>query len=189
MNGPRNNRNTNQRGGKQGNKNNNNRQREQSKQTETMTSGEQQEDESNSGFHCDACDVTFHEEAKLKVHIAAHRSCPDCAYKASPSLVREHQKLTHGSGKDEGEVEVSTSSTSTSTSISNSASTPGSKPARPPNAGTKATIANNNMIHPLAPKLNTPEDIAAWIAQRRKQWPTETNIQKKVNAIMQHGEC
>ncbi|KAG0352479.1 nuclear fragile X mental retardation protein interacting protein 1 [Gamsiella multidivaricata] len=35
------------------------------------------------------------------------------------------------------------------------------------------------MLHPLTPVLNTPEDIAAWIAQRRKAWPTEANIQKR----------
>lgn len=39
---------------------------------------------------------------------------------------------------------------------------------------------DNDLLHPLAPTLNTPEDIAAWIAQRRKAWPTESNIQKKV---------
>lgn len=168
MNGPKNNRN--QRGNKQGNNNNRSE-----KQTKPST---EEHDDSDSGFHCDACDVTFHEEVKLKVHVAAHRSCPDCAYKASPSLVREHQKLTHGVQKEENEAETSTATTATTKK-------PDSTPARPGLAGAKKQqISNQNMIHPLAPKLNTPEDIAAWIAQRRKQWPTETNIQKKVAIIL-----
>ncbi|GJJ72467.1 nuclear fragile X mental retardation-interacting protein 1 [Entomortierella parvispora] len=162
MNGPKNNRN--QRGGKQGNHCG-----RQEKQTKTA---EVQED-SDSGFHCDACDVTFHEEAKLKVHIAAHRSCPDCAYKASPSLVREHQKLTHGAQKDEDETEGSTAATAVARKLDPAPARQG------PLGGKKQQMSSQNLIHPLAPKLNTPEDIAAWIAQRRKQWPTETNIQKK----------
>ncbi|KAF8937184.1 hypothetical protein BGZ58_003130 [Dissophora ornata] len=139
------------------------------------------------GFHCDACDVTFHKEAKLMAHIAAHRSCPDCQYSASPSLVTDHRKLIHGS-KD-GPVEpsalspalpIATAAKATAASvISTTTSTTaklGFHHAR--NQGPKP-IVNHELLHPLAPTLNTPEEIAAWIAQRRKAWPTEANILKK----------
>ncbi|KAF9151269.1 hypothetical protein BG015_006886 [Linnemannia schmuckeri] len=134
----------------------------------------------SSGFHCDACDVTFHEEAKLKTHIAAHRSCPDCQYKASPSLVSEHRKVTHGAAASSGPATLSSmmssssSASGRSTSAGVGASVEQGKPQK-----SKAAAMDHDLIHPLAPTLNTPEDIASWIAQRRKAWPTESNIQKK----------
>ncbi|KAF9906540.1 hypothetical protein EC991_000482 [Linnemannia zychae] len=138
----------------------------------------------SSGFHCDACDVTFHEEAKLQTHIAAHRSCPDCEYKASPSLVAEHRKLTHkksdqdgGAGSSSGPATLSSlmASSSSAAGLGNSNGSNQNKPQQK----SKPSVIDNDLIHPLAPTLNTPEDIAAWIAQRRKAWPTESNIQKK----------
>ncbi|OAQ29429.1 hypothetical protein K457DRAFT_137908 [Linnemannia elongata AG-77] len=135
----------------------------------------------SSGFHCDACDVTFHEEAKLKTHIAAHRSCPDCQYKASPSLVSEHRKVTHGTAASSGPATLSSMMASSSSSASGWTTSAGvgvsmeqGKPQK-----SKPAAIDHDLIHPLAPTLNTPEDIAAWIAQRRKAWPTESNIQKK----------
>lgn len=35
-------------------------------------------------------------------------------------------------------------------------------------------------IHGTNISLDTPEDIAAWIAERKKKWPSTTNIEKKV---------
>jgi hypothetical protein len=136
----------------------------------------------SSGFHCDACDVTFHEEAKLQTHIAAHRSCPDCQFKASPSLVSEHRKVTHGSAATAGPTTLSSMMSSSSssagwtTSVGVGVSIEQGKPQK-----SKPSAMDHDLIHPLAPTLNTPEDIAAWIAQRRKAWPTESNIQKKVH--------
>ncbi|KAF9998640.1 hypothetical protein BGZ79_007673 [Entomortierella chlamydospora] len=141
------------------------------------------------GFHCDACDVTFHEEAKLKTHIAAHRTCPDCQFSASPSLVSDHRKLTHGS-KNEAATSTIESSQTSAVASSSTATVPSSSPTA---AAAAAAAAGNNvkknqrpkpainpeLLHPLAPTLNTPEDIEAWIAQRRKAWPTEANILKK----------
>lgn len=136
----------------------------------------------SSGFHCDACDVTFHEEAKLKTHIAAHRSCPDCQYKASPSLVSEHRKVTHGAAGSSGPTTLSSMMASSSPSASGWTTSAGvgvgqeqGKPQK-----SKSEAIDHDLLHPLAPTLETPEDIAAWIAQRRKAWPTESNIQKKV---------
>ncbi|KAF9926897.1 hypothetical protein FBU30_003618 [Linnemannia zychae] len=153
------------------------------------TTGETSDVEMESGFHCDACDVTFHEESKLKVHIAAHRSCPDCQYKASPSLVNEHYKLTHKKLPDQEGASSSAPvtlsilmSASSSALLSGSAATGRAAAAgsgTTSDRNTKSTSIEHEMIHPLAPKLNTPEEIAEWIAQRRKAWPTEANIQKK----------
>ncbi|KAF9124603.1 hypothetical protein BGW39_008089 [Mortierella sp. 14UC] len=138
-----------------------------------------------SGFHCDACDVTFHEEAKLRTHIAAHRSCPDCEYKASPSLVAEHRKLTHkrsdqdgGAGSSSGPTTLSSMMASSASAAAGWGNSNGSNQNKP-HQKSKPVAVDSELIHPLAPTLNTPEDIAAWIAQRRKAWPTESNIQKK----------
>ncbi|KAF9582351.1 hypothetical protein BGW38_000316 [Lunasporangiospora selenospora] len=154
--------------------------------------------ESSMGFHCDACDVTFHEEAKLKVHTANHRTCPDCQYAASPSLVAEHRKLAHRPkpNVDEADKSGTTSDTQLTTTVSQSsipaASTTTAAGTENDANGSPASSNRGNRSqrlkpvyikpefqHPLTPKFNTPEDIASWIAQRRKQWPTEANIQKK----------
>ncbi|KAF9209117.1 hypothetical protein BGZ49_006233 [Haplosporangium sp. Z 27] len=156
------------------------RRQDQSKEQSAVAAADA-EDTETSGFHCDACDVTFHEEVKLKTHIAAHRTCPDCQFSASPSLVSDHRKLTHGS-KNETESSAATteSTTSASTVPESAASSSLSKGNRNLNRNPKPKpVVNPDMLHPLAPTLNTPEDIAAWIAQRRKAWPTEANIQKK----------
>ncbi|KAF9433217.1 nuclear fragile X mental retardation protein interacting protein 1 [Entomortierella beljakovae] len=140
-------------------------------------------DKNTDGFHCDACDVTFHEEAKLKIHIAAHRTCPDCQYSASPSLVNDHRKLTHGSKNDADAQNpgTTTNQPSTTTDVPSTASgSNNSAPNRANNRNAKPKpVVNPDLLHPLAPTLNTPEEIAAWIAQRRKAWPTEANILKK----------
>lgn len=36
-------------------------------------------------------------------------------------------------------------------------------------------------------RLDTPEDIAAWVAERRKKWPTESNIEKNKERKAQAG--
>lgn len=126
--------------------------------------------------HCDACDVTFHEEAKLKVHLAAHRSCPQCQYSASPSLVSDHIKVAHGPKKDESTASTSTPPPSGQSTTPTSAP----KPRIPPiKKQAPKPAVSSELLHPLAPTLNTPEDIAAWIAQRRRAWPTQANIDKR----------
>ncbi|KAF9183455.1 hypothetical protein BGZ51_004029, partial [Haplosporangium sp. Z 767] len=161
------------------------RQRQQQQQTEEPEAPA--ETDETSGLHCDACDVTFHEEAKLKTHIAAHRSCPDCQYQASPSLVSEHRKLTHGP-KDESTVSSTSSAsssittsapTATAPSATSLLSAPDGRGLNPNRNQRPKPALNPDLLHPLAPVLNTPEDIDAWIAQRRKAWPTESNIKKK----------
>lgn len=32
-----------------------------------------------------------------------------------------------------------------------------------------------------APRLDTPEAIAAWIQERKKNWPSQSNVERKVN--------
>ncbi|KAF9344572.1 hypothetical protein BGX34_005517, partial [Mortierella sp. NVP85] len=146
-----------------------------SSSTTTDTSSSTKE---STGYHCDACDVTFHEESKLKTHIAAHRSCPQCPYSASPSLVSEHIKVTHGAKNDQAAVSSTSTPPGTPTTASTTASTSKPRPSFPRKQPPKPA-ADADVIHPLAPVLKTPEDIAAWIAERRKAWPTEANIRKK----------
>jgi hypothetical protein len=31
-----------------------------------------------------------------------------------------------------------------------------------------------------APKINTPEELAAWIEARKKNWPSKINVERKV---------
>ncbi|KAF9937258.1 hypothetical protein BGZ67_001493 [Mortierella alpina] len=183
MNGRRNN---NQRPGQRGNGSNNQRGKPKAQQTKEQEKEQSAKSKAVDGFHCDACDITFHEEAKLKIHASAHRSCPDCQYMASPSLVAEHRKVTHGSKNDQNisnsvpteessdpAQAASNSTTASSALAATMMNRPKSKEAHP-----QAPI-KSELLHPLAPVLNTPEDIAAWIAKRRKAWPSESNILKK----------
>ncbi|KAG0345517.1 hypothetical protein BG004_003657 [Podila humilis] len=182
----------------------------QNKQSTTATTASIEQVKDAIGFHCDACDVTFHEAAKLKIHLAAHRICPDCQYAASPSLVADHRKLTHGPkntttttgdvARNVGE-DVDDDNDGDDTSDSSSIATNSTIMT---NIATSTAVNNNyknktNIIHPRQqqqlqktkkpfiqepglpklPSLDTPEDIANWIAQRRKAWPTESNILKK----------
>lgn len=41
---------------------------------------------------------------------------------------------------------------------------------------------------PNAPKLDTPEKLAMWIAERKKNWPTPTNIERRVTYFAS-SEC
>ncbi|KAG0198653.1 nuclear fragile X mental retardation protein interacting protein 1 [Mortierella sp. GBA30] len=187
-------RNNNQRPGqqqKQGRGNNNNQRGKNNNHQKLQLAKEQEKVQEAStdvtdGFHCDACDITFHEEAKLKIHILAHRSCQDCQFSASPSLVAEHRKLTHGPKNDSTSAAAPASCTTATGSGQEASTLPATSPSvahakeRPRNneIRPKAPI-KSELLHPLAPVLNTPEDITAWIAQRRKAWPTESNILKK----------
>ena len=38
----------------------------------------------------------------------------------------------------------------------------------------------NDMYMPVVPSLETEEDIAAWIADRKRKFPTQANIEAKV---------
>ncbi|KAF9110275.1 hypothetical protein BGX27_006572 [Mortierella sp. AM989] len=189
QNGRRNNNNPRQNQQQRGGRNNQwnrNQQQQKQDQTKEQAAAASNDDKGTDGFHCDACDVTFHEEAKLKTHLAAHRTCPDCQFSASPSLVSDHRKITHGSKNDTADpsTEISqnlaAASSSATTTPQSATETPALTANRNPNKNQKAKpVVSADILHPLAPTLNTPEDIAAWIAQRRKAWPTEANIQKK----------
>jgi hypothetical protein len=38
----------------------------------------------------------------------------------------------------------------------------------------------DGIIPPNAPRIETPEDLAAWIAARKKNWPSKVNVERKV---------
>ncbi|KAI8354002.1 hypothetical protein BD560DRAFT_426935 [Blakeslea trispora] len=39
--------------------------------------------------------------------------------------------------------------------------------------------APDGIVPPNAPKINTPEELAAWIAARKKNWPSQANVERK----------
>lgn len=39
----------------------------------------------------------------------------------------------------------------------------------------------DGVVPPNAPKIDTPEELAAWIEARKRNWPTQANIERKVN--------
>ncbi|KAF9427809.1 nuclear fragile X mental retardation protein interacting protein 1 [Podila epigama] len=190
---PNRNMNNNRQQGNQGRHNNNHNNQKGKKPTNNSSTSSSQvaaaePSKQVEGFHCDACDVTFHEEAKLKIHISAHRTCSDCQYSASPSLVSEHRRLTHGpkavsteGTEDSTNTPISSSSSSSLSSTKRNALAAASKARsdtrQHPQKSKKPFIQEPGL--PKLPALDTPEDIANWIAQRRRAWPTESNIQKK----------
>lgn len=38
----------------------------------------------------------------------------------------------------------------------------------------------DGIIPPNAPRIETPEELAAWIAERKKNWPSKENVERKV---------
>ncbi|KAJ2051514.1 hypothetical protein H4S04_001939 [Coemansia sp. S16] len=52
-----------------------------------------------------------------------------------------------------------------------------------PKPASRAIVAVDEQIHPLirSRRLDTPEEIAAWIAERKAKYPTTANTQAKVN--------
>ncbi|KAG1261650.1 hypothetical protein G6F68_006535 [Rhizopus microsporus] len=44
---------------------------------------------------------------------------------------------------------------------------------------TKKQSRPDGIVPPNAPKLDTPEQLAAWIAERKKNWPSQKNIERK----------
>ncbi|KAI9314903.1 hypothetical protein BX666DRAFT_426660 [Dichotomocladium elegans] len=49
----------------------------------------------------------------------------------------------------------------------------------PPGGSTRKKSKPDGVIPPNAPKINTPEELAAWIEARKKNWPSQSNVERK----------
>ncbi|KAG0226875.1 hypothetical protein BGW42_003318 [Actinomortierella wolfii] len=158
---------------------------------------------STTGLRCVACNITFNNEPAMKTHLAAHVKCPDCSFTASPGHVSNHRKTAHGPNSKPSANTETSSATSKTASQSTSQTKEhedddeeddGSEDEEAvylrnkatqaqPKSTSKYGIATPSLAmyerHPLTPTFKTEEDIKNWIAERRKNWPTAENIQRK----------
>ena len=97
-------------------------------------------------FVCTICSVTVESKKAYEAHCASHITCsaPNCSFEGAPKVVKAHYQSTHGiySGKKGGGFKTIT------------VAVPGCKVQR-----FRICVGNN------------PEDIQAWIAERKKQFP------------------
>ncbi|KAI7884006.1 hypothetical protein K492DRAFT_235075 [Lichtheimia hyalospora FSU 10163] len=49
----------------------------------------------------------------------------------------------------------------------------------PPEGSSKKKNKPDGIVPPNAPKINTPEELAAWIEARKRNWPTKANVERK----------
>lgn len=47
----------------------------------------------------------------------------------------------------------------------------------------------DGVIPPNAPRIQTPEELAAWIEARKKNWPSKDNVERKVKIIIYKQHC
>lgn len=105
----------------------------------------------NDSFHCDSCEISFQTESAFMSHRASHVKCTTCEFTASKKIVCAHFQSAHGKFAGRGLKTVTIQ-------------IPGSKY----NQQFKICVGNH------------PDDIQAWIEERRKKFPTRANIASKV---------
>ena len=107
--------------------------------------------EDNANYHCKPCDVSFLSKSALQAHLKSHIKCTKCSFTASKKVVSAHYKSKHGEYAGRGLKSVTIQ-------------TPGSRQTQ----RFKICVGNH------------PDDIQAWIAERKKRFPTRRNIEKKL---------
>jgi len=102
-------------------------------------------------YQCDPCAVSFPTKQALQAHTNAHIKCSKCAITGSKKVISAHFKATHGEYAGRGLKTVSVQ-------------LPGSRAAT---QRFKICVGSH------------PDDIKAWIAERKKRFPTRENLAKK----------
>jgi hypothetical protein len=101
-------------------------------------------------WHCDACDLSLDSDFALQAHVKTHISCTACSFQAAPRVVKGHYEATHGKFAGGGFKTVTVA-------------IPGCPVQR-----FRICVGNH------------PDDIAQWIADRRKRFPrTQTTTHKE----------
>lgn len=136
---------------------------------------------------CEPCRRSFWSEAEIVAHRRLHVKCtePGCAFEASPKAVEIH--------------EVSPPSLTKTSSLTQKVQEdrhlrfkPGKQPERtkpdgPPKSALFASCwsfadeeARSATIQGLGMALRDPQQIAKWLEERKKRWPSQANVAEKV---------
>lgn len=104
----------------------------------------------NLQYSCEACSISFPSSSALQAHTNSHIKCKKCSFTGSRKVVSGHYKSKHGEYVGRGLKSVSIQF-------------PGSRQTQ----RFKICVGDH------------PDDINAWIAERKKRFPTRKNILKK----------
>ena len=102
-------------------------------------------------YKCEPCSITFDNNTSYQAHLSSHIQCsyPKCTFKASKKVISAHYSSIHGKYSGRGLKTITIQ-------------TPGSKKVQ----RFKICVGNH------------PEDVQAWIKERRKRFPTRERISK-----------
>jgi len=92
-------------------------------------------------FRCEACNIYLNSQSSLESHISSHETCSECSFSASPTVLKGHYDRAHGKFSKNGFKSVTIA-------------VPGC-----PIQRFRICVGNH------------PEDIRAWIVERKKRFP------------------
>jgi hypothetical protein len=101
-------------------------------------------------YTCDTCEKTFPHRKMFESHLGQHVKCSQCDYAAAKRLVVSHEQAVHAITQP-------------------GSSTTGKTTAKQPLAASFLKVRT----------MDSPEEISRWIEARRRNYPTEHNIQAK----------
>lgn len=105
---------------------------------------------SSQPYSCEECSISFPTVAALNAHTKSHIKCKKCSFTASKKVVSAHYKSVHGEFAGRGLKTITIQY-------------PGSRQAQ----RFKICVGNH------------PDDIKAWIEERKKRFPTRAKLQKQ----------
>ena len=109
--------------------------------------------------HCETCSVSFPNQKALQAHLNSHIKCSKCSFTASKKVVSAHYKANHGEYAGRGLKTIS------------------------------IQIPGNRSIQKFKICIgNHPDDIQAWIEERKKRFPTRDNLKKKMDKCKRNRE-
>lgn len=102
---------------------------------------------------CVPCEKNFPNESQYKAHLEQHVTCPQCSFAAAKKVVTKHIQTDHAVYV-KNDAGIAASSTD------------------------KQYDADHETVQSLR-IMESPEEIAKWIEERKKRWPTEDNIKRR----------
>lgn len=99
-----------------------------------------------SEWKCDPCELTFDSKRALDSHVSSHINCSICSFSAAPKVVKAHHQATHGKFSGSGFKSITVA-------------IPGC-----PIQQFRICVGNH------------PDDIRAWIAERKRRFPRRNTV-------------
>jgi len=128
------------------------------KQKQQQQKEEKQQQQQQQQYSCIPCSVTFSQKSALQAHLSSHIICPhpNCNFTGSKKVVNGHFQSSHGKYSGRGLKNVSIQF-------------PGKGKGKSSSQEQRFKICVGSH----------PEDIKAWIAERKKKFPTRERVREK----------